>query len=151
MIRKFFLALFLFIIASALLFFWEKVAGDKEENRACFKDECFYMELAKTASEKNKGLMFRDSLAEDRGMLFIFESEGIYPFWMKNMKFPLDIIWLNGEKEVVFIAKGEKPCQNDFCPLIDPGKKATYVLEINAGLSDAIGLKIGEEVDFADF
>ena len=57
------------------------------------------------------GLMFRENMDSDRGMLFIFEKEGEYPFWMKNTLIPLDIIWINKDKEVVFISENAQPCE----------------------------------------
>lgn len=88
--------------------------------------------------------MYRTNLATDRGMLFIFDSEGIYHFWMKNTLIALDIVWFNAKKEVVFIAKDVPPCSQDPCPTIKPDKNALLVLEVNAGAADKIGLKTGD-------
>lgn len=114
----------------------------------CIKDNYFYVELAETPSEKARGLMFRKHLDLDKGMLFVFRREGIYPFWMKNTLIPLDIIWINKDKEVVFISKNTPPCRSKDCPPINPGKKAMYVLELNGGIADKIGLVVGDRVVF---
>jgi len=118
----------------------------KREKKVCFNDNCFYVELAETSGEKSQGLMYRENLAENRGMLFIFDQEGPYSFWMKNTLIPLDIIWLDENKEVVFIVKNAQPCKQEICPSIKPDNEAKYVLEINAGLSDKLNLKIGDKV-----
>jgi hypothetical protein len=91
--------------------------------------------------------MFREHLAGKEGMLFIFEKEDIYSFWMKNTLIPLDIIWLNKEGRAVFIKKNAQPCSLEICPGIVPDATALYVLEINAGKAEEIGLKIGEQLE----
>ena len=92
--------------------------------------------------------MFREELDSNEGMLFIFNDEAAYSFWMKNTLIPLDIIWLNRGKEVVFISKNVQLCENDSCPLISSNKKALYVLELNAGMADKIGLNVGDKMRF---
>jgi len=91
--------------------------------------------------------MSRESLEPNQGMLFIFEKEGEYPFWMKNTLIPLDIIWINGEKNVVFVSQNTQPCLEDPCPTIEPNEKAKYVLEINGGISKEMGLAVGDKID----
>ena len=92
--------------------------------------------------------MFRENLEQDKGMLFIFQEEGEYSFWMKNTLIPLDIIWINQNKEVVFIKKNFEPCTQEVCPSVKPDKKAKYVLELNVGTVEQIGLKIGDKIIF---
>lgn len=113
----------------------------------CYKDHCFSVELAQTLEERTNGLMFRKSLEKNQGMLFVFGNEGNYPFWMENTLISLDIIWINKDKKVVFINENSQPCRSKNCPLIIPGVKARYVLEVNAGVSQKIGLKTGEKVE----
>ena len=79
-------------------------------------------------------------------MLFVFEKEGIYPFWMKNTLIPLDIIWLDRDGKVVFIKEDAQPCTNHICPKINPNKKAKYVLEVNSGIIKQIGLSVGDKM-----
>ncbi len=64
-------------------------------DQVCFKNKCFVVELAQTIAEQSRGLMFRDHLDSNKGMLFVFDSSAIYNFWMKNTEIPLDIIWLD--------------------------------------------------------
>jgi uncharacterized membrane protein (UPF0127 family) len=118
------------------------------QDSVCFRSSCFYVELAKTREEQVQGLMFREKLEQNKGMLFAFNEEGDYPFWMKNTLIPLDIIWINSNREVVFISKNAQPCGEAECLSIDPGKQAKYVLEINGGLADRTGLKPGDALDF---
>lgn len=120
----------------------------REKNTVCFEDRCFVVELAKTQEELEKGLMFRESLDVEEGMLFIFEKEDKYPFWMKNTLLPLDIIWLNKDKEVIFIKEDAQPCQKEECDNFFPGEEAKYVLEINSGLVEEMGLELGDELRF---
>lgn len=116
--------------------------------RACIKEACFNLEIAQTPEERQKGLMFRSSLNQDAGMLFIFPEEGIYPFWMKNTLIPLDIIWINKDKKIIHIENNVPPCKEDPCPSYSPEEKALYVLEINAGLSKKYEFKEGDKVKF---
>jgi len=92
----------------------------------------FNLEVAQTQEEREHGLMFRETLDPDGGMVFIFEKSGAYAFWMKNTLIPLDIIWLDEQKKVIdFIVA--QPCKKDPCPQFTPAAKAKYVVEIPAG------------------
>ena len=93
------------------------------------------VEMANTYESRTKGLMFRDPLPENHGMLFVFDNQGNHPFWMMNMKFNLDIIWMDSKGEVVYVAKNIPPCGVP-CSTVDPQTDAKYVLEVNAGFVD---------------
>lgn len=93
------------------------------------------VEVADNFEERAKGLMFRDRLPENGGMLFVFENEGNYPFWMMSMKFNLDMIWIDSDGKVVHIAKDVPPCGIS-CKAIDPNNNARYVLEVDSGFAD---------------
>jgi len=93
------------------------------------------VEVADNFEERAQGLMNRELLPENAGMLFIFENEGNYPFWMMNMKFNLDMIWINSNGRVVYLAKSVPPCGAS-CKAIDPNNNAKYVLEVDAGFAD---------------
>lgn len=108
-----------------------------------------YAEVVDTPETRNQGLMFRDHLPIGGAMLFVFQESQAYRFWMKNCKFPIDIIWLNKQKEIVHIAKNAPPCKKDPCPTYGPEKKqALYVLEVASGFSRKEGLKLGTVVAF---
>jgi uncharacterized membrane protein (UPF0127 family) len=106
------------------------------------------IEIAHDSQERQQGLMYRKKMADNEGMLFIFEYPEPQSFWMRNTYIPLDIIYLN-EKFVVVTVLKNIPTLND-----DPrpsGVPAQYVVEINAGLSDKHGIKPGCTVSWADF
>ena len=114
----------------------------------CVRENCFQVELAQTRIQRDKGLMYREKLDKDKGMLFIFDKEGIYPFWMKDTLIPLDIIWIDGNNKIVFISHNVQPCKSLICSSIIPPGPAKYVLEINAGLAVENQIKIGDVADF---
>lgn len=118
-----------------------------EADEVCIKDRCFSVEIAANQSQRDYGLMNREHLDPDRGMLFVYEEEGYHSFWMKNTLIPLDIIWINSSQEIVYIERNAQPCTSDYCPLIDPWESASYVLEINGGLCDKYGINVGDKVN----
>lgn len=118
-----------------------------KKGKVCFKENCFDVELAIALEDKRKGLMNREALNDNEGMLFIYDKEGLYKFWMKNVKISLDIIWINSDKKIVFISKNSLPCLNKPCISINPNISARYVLEIKSGLSEKMGLDIGDKLD----
>lgn len=118
-----------------------------QDKKVCFRGGCFTVEAAGTADERARGLMFREKLDRNSGMLFVFDREGVYPFWMKNMLIPVDIVWINQSRDVVYISKNTLPCGMEDCPLVTPDAKATYVLEINAGLADELNLAVGDKAE----
>lgn len=105
-------------------------------------------ELAVTPPERERGLMFRERLEPDQGMLFVFEEEDLYSFWMKNTLIPLDIIWLNSHRQIVHIEKNVPPCTHDPCPGYMPRQPALYVLELKAGQAEANNLQLYQIVSF---
>ncbi|MEK7552225.1 MAG: DUF192 domain-containing protein [Patescibacteria group bacterium] len=98
-------------------------------------------EVVKSPEDLARGLSFRESLEKDRGMLFVFENLDYYSFWMKDMKFSLDIIWLDKNFSVVHIEKFVKP--ETFPNSFKPNVLSKYVLEVNAGFSDENKIEIG--------
>ncbi len=121
---------------------------EPKENQVCFDKNCLNVEIASTEEARNAGLMNRPSLEKDRGMLFIFQEEGRYTFWMKNMTFPLDMIWINKNMEVIAIGTYVEPCtKGPICYSITPDKEALYVLEVNTGTADELGINLGDKVD----
>jgi len=135
--------LVLIIIIVILYFFYNQT---NTVNQVCFESNCFDVEIASTYEERSKGLMFRESLKENQGMLFIFKEENIYSFWMKNTLIPLDIIWINKDKEVIHIETAQ-PCESDPCPSYSPPVLSLYVLELNANTSKKINLNINDTIE----
>jgi len=119
----------------------ELVCLAEQDSRVCFRKKCFSVEQAVNPSQRHKGLMNRAKLEKNKGMLFVYDQEGKHGFWMKNVKIPLDIIWINQDKEVVFIKENFLPCLEKNCPAVNPKKPAKYILELNAGTVDSLGLK----------
>jgi hypothetical protein len=145
---KNFLLIFLIIfIAVISLFMFEANWRQKKLGKVCLSDYCFNVQLAITAGEKEKGLMDRNKLADDEGMLFVYDSEGGYGYWMKNTFIPLDIIWIDKDKNVVYVNENTQPCIQNDCPIIKPNVKAKYILEVNAGTSKKIGIKEGSGLE----
>ncbi len=105
-------------------------------------------ELAVTPAERERGLMFREKIEPDQGMLFVFEEEDLYSFWMKNTLIPLDIIWINSHRQIVHIEKNVPPCTQDPCPGYMPRQPALYVLELKAGQAEANNLQLYQRVSF---
>lgn len=104
-------------------------------------------EIASTDETRERGLMFRTSLAENAGMLFVFPSLDIQGFWMKNTLIPLDMLWLNERKEIVYFVTAD-PCKMDPCGSYQPMQKALYVLEVNAGFVKKHHLALGQRLSF---
>jgi len=140
----FFIVLIIFIIILAIFL----IQNNSEKTpEVCLEENCFFVELAKTSAEKSEGLMFRESLEDNEAMLFIYDSDGKYNFWMKNTLIPLDIIWIDLEGKIVYIEHDAQPC-GDECKIIKPQKVARFVLEINGGLAEELGIKLGDKFDF---
>lgn len=117
---------------------WVEVGGER-----------FCVELAVTPEERARGLMFRDSLADGHGMVFLFEHEEHQSFWMKNTRIPLDILYFDAERRLVSASERTPPCRlGDRCPSYPSDGPAKYVLELNAGEAARLGLQRGAELKF---
>ena len=124
---------------------WVELAGER-----------YSVEVADDDQERARGLMFRDSLAEGRGMLFIHDREEPQAYWMKNTRIPLDILYFDAGLRLVSQQRGVPPCSaGDRCPPYPSRAPALYVLELNAGearrlqLEDGTVLKLGPAIDAA--
>jgi uncharacterized membrane protein (UPF0127 family) len=106
------------------------------------------LELALTPQEISTGLSFRPSLRQDRGMLFVFDEARYPSFWMKNMLFSLDLVFLNESGAVVYVEANVPPCAADPCPTYPPSDPAIAVLEVNAGTAAAHGIEKGTVIEF---
>jgi uncharacterized membrane protein (UPF0127 family) len=106
------------------------------------------VEVANTKASRELGLSGRHNMRDDEGMLFVFDTPGRYGFWMKDMEFPLDIIWINENGVVVSV---ERDVAKDSYPKAFMNQSdASYVLEINAGLAEKFGIYIGSKVKMTD-
>lgn len=101
--------------------------------------------------DQMRGMMFRDSLDKDRGMLFVHPSETNVPYWMYQVRIPLDIIWMDHQRRIVEISANTPACTSKSsrdCPGYGGHEKARYVLELAAGGAAIYGLKVGDRLDF---
>ena len=123
-------------------------SGTGENKLIYFKNNSFLVEVAETKEQQEKGLMFAKSLPSNSGMLFVYKDEALRAFYMKNTYISLDIIWMDKEKQVVFIKKNAEAENLNTYETIQPQEKAMYVLELNAGSVDKIGLRLGDKLQF---
>ncbi len=103
-------------------------------------------EVAETIGQHERGLSGREKLGENEGMLFVFGTPDRYPFWMKEMRFPIDIIWINGGKVVDITRNLPSPLSGEIPASAFPSVPVTHVLEVNAGFTDLQGITIGDEI-----
>ena len=143
--------IFLFLLVIVLIVFVGMASNFKsffqgEEFYVVIKEQKIYVEIADSPEEKKQGLSGRESLAGDRGMLFIYPEPGNYSFWMKEMKFNLDFVFINDQKvvdlkeNIPFPKEGEEPA------IIKTETEFDKVLEINQGMIEKLGIKVGDEV-----
>jgi uncharacterized protein len=106
-------------------------------------------DIAATDEQRTKGLSVKDRLDENEAMLFVFDYEAEHTFWMKNMKFPIDIIWIDSDKTVVYIEHNVEPCSTElFCPTYRPDHDSLYVLEAIGGFAETHDIVEGTLVEF---
>jgi uncharacterized membrane protein (UPF0127 family) len=109
----------------------------------------FGVEIADDDAERMRGLMFREEMAADRGMLFIHERQEPLAYWMKNTKIPLDILYFDSARKLVSQQRDVPPCSlGDGCPPYPSNAPARYVLELNAGQAAKLNLKDGAQLTF---
>ena len=106
------------------------------------------IEIADDDELRAQGLMYRDHLAADAGMLFFFATADEYPFWMKNTRIPLDIIWIDANRKIAHVKHQVPPCHVPDCPSYPPNAIAKYVLELAGGEAARHGLKEGDLLRF---
>jgi uncharacterized membrane protein (UPF0127 family) len=149
-------AIILVVVAGAALA-WALLSTSDAADDSCPGDECitvhtgtgaylFTVEWAVEGPERNCGLMFRPEMAADHGMVFDFQTERQVSFWMHNTLIPLDMVFIRESGEVLNIAKHTIPLTDTGVPAAGPVR---YVLEVNAGTADRIGLAPGDLIDLA--
>ncbi|OGH16519.1 MAG: hypothetical protein A3C30_05015 [Candidatus Levybacteria bacterium RIFCSPHIGHO2_02_FULL_40_18] len=104
--------------------------------------------LAKSDKDRTKGLSGRNNLPEDQGMLFIFEKKGTYGFWMRDMKFPIDIIFIDDDMVVYIVENASPGAQTPNLTIYIPDVPVNRVLELNAGQVKKLGIKKGIKITF---
>ena len=115
---------------------WVELAGHR-----------YTVEVATTDAQRERGLMFRDALAVDHGMLFIHERQQPLAYWMKNTRIPLDILFFDDARKLVAQQRDVPPCTlGDACPAYPSAAPARFVLELNAGQAAKLHLENGAEL-----
>lgn len=146
------LAISLLLISSLLFIYHSFQPREAAENRA--RDEVFSLkinnaniniELADVAEERARGLSGRSNINESDGMLFVFNEPDFYSFWMRDMIFSIDIIWIDENYKIIDIARNVSP--DSFPQKFQPQKMAKYVLEVGAGFSDRHNIKVVDKVE----
>jgi len=121
------------------------LSSTSEDSQVCYQNECYIVEVADSAEERSEGLMNRDSLADGYGMLFVFDTEETYSFWMNDTLISLDIIWIDNGFAITTIESVD-PCETETCETYEG--YGLYVLEINKGQAEAVGLSVGSILEF---
>ena len=143
--------LLLFIIGVLITVFVGKNFVSKNDDRILrIGDRTIYLEVADSEIERTQGLSGRASLYKNRGLIFVFPNSQIYNFWMKDMNFPLDFIWLNEKKVIDLTENVPVPINKDLSnlTLYQPRDKANEVIELNAGTVKELGIKIGDTLKY---
>lgn len=142
----FLLAIFSLVILIFYLNFYtdDRSGKTKKPTTVTIRGQRLAIETVSTPKKMRAGLGKRDSLCQDCGMLFVFKEKSRSPFWMKNMRFDLDIIWIRDEK-IVWLKKNFSHNSQE---TVSPGEEADMVLEVNAGFCDKHGISPGDKVTF---
>ncbi len=106
-----------------------------------------YLAVADTTEKQNAGLSNIDDMSTKEGMLFIFNTDQRFPFWMKDVKFNLDMIFMDKEMKVNYIFRNALPCGNDECSLYVSPYAYRYVIELKGGEVEKLGIKVGDVLE----
>ncbi|OGG23622.1 hypothetical protein A3A79_00200 [Candidatus Gottesmanbacteria bacterium RIFCSPLOWO2_01_FULL_43_11b] len=132
------------ILGILFLYYWKNPLSAQVKIR----DSVFYVDLAIAPKDRERGLSGRKSMAQNRGVLFLFGSPGVYHFWMKDMHFPLDFIWIS-ESTVVDIDENVPPPKTGEFPVeLSPSQSIDKVLEVNGGVVKSSRIQIGDTLQF---
>lgn len=147
MIKKIFLVLIIAFVAALVIFMFFTNKPQSGLKKITINGTEILVEIADSSQERAKGLSGRESLPQNQGMFFIFETPDRYSFWMKEMLIPLDFVWIK-DSAVVQINENIQP--QDFQPprTLTPDEEADKVLELNAGTIQRLNIKIGDELEF---
>lgn len=145
----FFLLLGIGIVVWSFLVVLDKPAPAKYQNYTgnsyvVVGDQMIEVEIAETEEARERGLSGRESLAAGHGLLFLFESPGMHGFWMKDMRFPIDIVWIDEDWVVLGVERGAEPAS--YPDIFSPPAPVRSVLEIPAGQARAYGIDTGSKL-----
>jgi uncharacterized protein len=140
-------ALLLIVVILAFVVIFDAIFHNRPtEAKVTLGGKTFTVEIADTPVLQQMGLSGHKPLADDEGMIFIFPSPGKYNFWMKDMLFPIDIIWISSKGKVVGFEKSLSP--DTYPKTFGPDALSQYVLEVSAGQVEKLNLKIGDKILF---
>jgi len=143
-IKFFIIFLLILLILGGIFYFWSKERNKKVEIK--LGNSYLQVEIANTITKRERGLSLRKNLPENEGMLFIFKDSKTRSFWMKNMEFSVDIIWIDENLKVVGIERNISPAT--FPDKFESPKPVKYVLEVNANWAEKNKIKVGDKLDF---
>ncbi|MGH8083472.1 MAG: DUF192 domain-containing protein [Lysobacter sp.] len=124
-------------------------AAESTESWVEINGQRYQVEIAKSYEQRQRGLMFRDQMPGDRGMVFVHDAEAPQAYWMKNTRIPLDILYFDSKRKLVTQQRDVPPCSGgDQCPPYPSEAPAKYVLELNAGQAAKLKLENGVALTF---
>lgn len=133
-----------FVVILTIVIVITLLLNSRKSTKVLVNGQTVSVMVAKTDKEKQVGLSGRDKIGENQGMLFVFDKPNYYSFWMKEMKFPIDIIYINGNKITTIVENAKPPLSsNDNLAIYQPSEKSDKVLELNAGSADKLKIKKG--------
>ncbi len=137
------------LLLAALSLVLAACRGEAQRVRIVLGGEVFVVEVADREPQRERGLMFRERLGPQEGMLFVWEDEDLRGFWMKNTLIALDILHFDGERRLVDLHLAVPPCRSERCPTYVGIRPARYALELPAGTAERLGLKLGDTFEWA--
>ena len=138
---------FIFLVLFfGLIFIYGKPHSPSDIKYVKIAGQSVKVDLALTPLEQEQGLSGRTELGPNEGMLFVFDTPGKYSFWMKDMLFPIDMIWLAPDSRVVYVKKDAR--SESYPESFTPNEEAKYVLEVSSGFSERYNLQIGDRAEF---
>ena len=135
----------LLVLIAVLLFFGNSI--EEEGSYLTINNQRFEIEIAKTTKERNQGLSGRESLGEREGMLFIFNKAGLYSFWMKEMKFSLDFVFIREGKVVDLVKEVPSPQKGESPEVVDSKTNFDQVLEVKGETIEKFKIRLGDKVE----
>ena len=145
-LKKIFYFIIVIVFILCLFFLFKKNTVNNGIQYVKIAGQTVKVDLALTPEAQAQGLSGRINLNEDAGMLFIFNKPSRYSFWMKDMNFPIDMIWLDENFQVVYIKKDAEP--GSYPTTFTPSSDAKYVLEVQANFSEKNNLREGDSARF---
>lgn len=146
-LNKFLLLFLIVLLIFGGLIFYQYKKGTTVNGKVIVQEETFNVQIVDKPADLQKGLSGRGSMPANQGMLFLFPNKGDYPFWMKDMEFPLDIIYISDNKVVTIYEEVPSPLYpNENLTVYRSKVPANKVLELNAGSVKKFNIKVGDEV-----